>query len=78
MESTGIYHGPIERFFLENNFIIYTINALYSKMYKRNMIKTKTDKLDCISLSELFFTNNFKQYIKLNNLHLNINKLSRQ
>lgn len=61
MESTGIYHRPIERFFLENNFNVYTINALYSKMYKRNLRKTKTDKLDCISLSELFFTNDFKQ-----------------
>ena len=55
MESTGIYHKPIERFFLENNFKVYTINALYSKIYKRNLRKTKTDKLDCISLSELFF-----------------------
>ncbi len=36
MESTGIYHKPIERFFLENNFKVYTINALYSKIYKRN------------------------------------------
>ena len=29
MESTGIYHKPIERFFLENNFKVYTLNALY-------------------------------------------------
>ena len=78
MESTGIYHRPIERFFLENNFNVYTINALYSKMYKRNLRKTKTDKLDCIALSELFFTNDFKQYIKPDDLYLNMNALSRQ
>ena len=78
MESTGIYHRPIERFFLENNFKVYTINALYSKMYKRNLRKTKTDKLDCISLAELFFTTDFKQYIKPNDLYLNMNALSRQ
>ena len=78
MESTGIYHRPIERFFLENNFKVYTINALYSKMYKRNLRKTKTDKLDCISLAELFFTSDFKQYIKPNDLYLNMNALSRQ
>lgn len=77
MESTGIYHRPVERFFLENNFNVYTINALYSKMYKRNLRKTKTDKLDCISLSELFFTNDFKQYIKPDDLYLNMNALSR-
>ena len=62
MEATGIYHRPVERFFLENNFKVYTINALYSKMYKRNLRKTKTDKLDCLSLAELFFTNDFKEY----------------
>ena len=78
MESTGIYHRPIERFFLENDFKVYTINALYSKMYKRNLRKTKTDKLDCISLSELFFTTDFKQYIKPDDLYLNMNALSRQ
>ena len=78
MESTGIYHRPIERFFLENNFKFYTINALYSKMYKRNIRKTKTDKLDCISLSELFFTNDFKQYIRPDDIYLNMNALSRQ
>lgn len=78
MESTGIYHRPIERFFLNNNFNVYTINALYSKMYKRNLRKTKTDKLDCVSLSELFFANDFKQYIKPDDLYLNMNALSRQ
>ena len=78
MESTGIYHRPIERFFLENNFKVYTINALYSKMYKRNLRKTKTDKLDCISLSELFFTTDFKEYIKPDDIYLNMNALSRQ
>ena len=78
MESTGIYHRPIERFFLENNFKVYTINALYSKMYKHNLRKTKTDKLDCISLAELFFTTDFKQYIKPDDLYLNMNALSRQ
>ena len=78
MESTGIYHRPIERFFLENNFKVFTINALYSKMYKRNLRKTKTDKLDCISLAELFFTTDFKQYIKPDDLYLNMNELSRQ
>ena len=78
MESTGIYHRPVERFFLENDFNVYTINALYSKMYKRNLRKTKTDKLDCLSLADLFFTTDFKQYIKPDSLYLNMNALSRQ
>ena len=78
MESTSIYHRPVERYFLDNKFNVYTINALYSKMYKRNLRKTKTDKLDCLSLAELFFNTNFKQYIKPNEIYLNLNALSRQ
>lgn len=78
MESTGIYHRSVERFFLENHFKVFVINALYSKMYKRNLRKTKTDKLDCISLAELFFTTNFKEYVKPDTIYLNMNALSRQ
>ena len=29
MESTGIYHRPVERFFIEKNFKVFVINALY-------------------------------------------------
>ena len=47
MESTGIYHRPVERFFLENHFKVYVINPLYSKNHKNSLRKTKTDKLDC-------------------------------
>lgn len=47
-------------------------------MYKRNLRKTKTDKLDCLSLSELFFTTDFKEYIKPDDIYLNMNALSRQ
>ena len=65
MESTGIYHRSVERFFLENHFKVFVTNALYSKMYKRNLRKTKTDKLDCIYFTELFFTTDFKRKRKL-------------
>ena len=47
MESTGVYHRPIERFFLENNFKVFVINPIYGKMHKRNLRKTKTDKVNC-------------------------------
>ena len=40
MESTGIYHRPVERFFLEYHFKVFVINALYSKMYKSNLRTT--------------------------------------
>ena len=78
MESTGIYHKPIERFFLENNFKVFVINPIYGKMQKRNIRKTKTDKEDCFNLANLFFTNTFKQYNKPEQLYLDLNALSRQ
>ena len=78
MESTNIYHRPIERYFLENNFKVFVINPIYGKMYKRNLRKTKTDKEDCFNLANLFFTNTFKEYIKPEQLYLDLNALSRQ
>ena len=78
MESTGVYHRPIERFFLENNFKVFVINPIYGKMHKRNLRKTKTDKEDCFNLVTLFFTNTFKEYIKPEQLYLDLNALSRQ
>src|SRR5574344_274944 len=78
MEYTGIYNRPIERYFLDNNYKVYTINALYSKMYKRNLRKTKTDKLDCLSFTNFSLITKFKEYIKKDNLYLDMNALSRQ
>ena len=78
MESTGIYHRPIERFFLENKFKVFVINPIYGKMQKRNIRKTKTDREDCFNLANLFFTNTFKEYNKPDQLYLDLNALSRQ
>ena len=78
MESTGIYHRPIERFFLENNFKVFVINPIYGKMQKRNIRKTKTDREDCFNLANLFFSNTFKEYNKPEQLYLDLNALSRQ
>ena len=78
MESTSVYHRPIERFFLENNFKVFVINPIYGKMHKRNLRKTKTDKEDCFNLVNLFFTNTFKEHIKPEQLYLDLNALSRQ
>ena len=78
MESTNIYHRPVERFFLENNFKVFVINPIYGKMHKNNLRKTKTDKEDCFNLANLFLSNTFKEYIKPDQLFLDLNALSRQ
>ena len=78
MESTGIYQMPVKRFFKENNYNLYIINPIYSKMYKQNLRKTKTDKEDCLKLAELFFMKDFKEYIEQNQFYLDLNALSRK
>ena len=78
LESTGIYQMPVKRFFLENNYNIYIINPMYSKMYKQNLRKTKTDKEDCLKLAELFFIKDFKEYIEPEQYYLNLNAMSRK
>ncbi len=47
-------------------------------MHKRNLRKTKTDKEDCFNLVNLFMSNTFKEYIKPDQLYLDLNALSRQ
>ena len=39
MESTGIYHRPVERFFLENNFKVYKSLLTVNSIFKANMFK---------------------------------------
>ena len=60
IESTGIYHKPIERFFLENNFKVYTINALsfISNSPHANIISNT--RIDC--LQNYFKNNNFRYW----------------
>ena len=47
-------------------------------MHKRNIRKNKTDKENCFNLVNLFFTNTFKEYIKSEQLSLDLNALSKQ
>ena len=37
MESTGVYHRPIERYFLEQNFKVFVINPIYGKMHNKSL-----------------------------------------
>ena len=52
MESTGIYHLPVKRYFKENGFNILVINSLKTKNNYDTIRKTKTDKKDCFRLAK--------------------------
>lgn len=79
MESTGIYHLPVERYFKENGFKTIVINSLTTKNNYDTLRKTKTDKKDCYRLARLFFVNEVVYHdLSKKGLYANLKALSRQ
>ena len=69
MESTGIYHLPVERYFKDNGFNTLVINRR----------KTKTDKKDCYRLAKLFFVNEVEYHdLSKKDLYANLKAMTRQ
>lgn len=54
MESTSVYHRPIEEYFRDKNFTVIVINPIISRDHKRTLRKTKTDKEDCYNLAGIY------------------------
>lgn len=79
MESTGIYHLPVERYFKENGFNTLVINSLTTKNNYDTIRKTKTDKKDCYRLGKLFFVNEVEYHdLSKKDLYANLKAMTRQ
>ena len=79
MESTGIYHLPVERYFKENGFNTLVINSLTTKNNYDTIRKTKTDKKDCFGLAKLFFVNEVEYHdLSKKDLYANLKAMTRQ
>lgn len=79
MESTSVYHLPVERYFREyTNYEIIVINPIISKENKRNLRKTKTDQLDCLNLANIFFRGDYNLQSVHDYLYAEMQMLSRQ
>lgn len=79
MESTGVYHKAPERFFKEKNYHTIVFNPLITKKSTGKIRKTKTDKQDCIKLTDLFFSGAIPDYSYTENeIFTKLNELSRQ
>lgn len=79
MESTGIYHLPVERYFKENNFNTLVINSLTTKNNYDTLRKTKTDTKDSMRLAKLFFVNEVEYHdLSKKDLYANLKALTRQ
>ena len=78
MESTSIYHLPVERFFREyTGYEIIILNPIISKENKRNLRKTKTDREDCLNLANIFFHNDYNQQNSHEQLYHELQAISR-
>ena len=79
MEATSIYHKAPERFFKENNYHVIVFNPLIGKEITNTIRKTKTDKQDCIKLTNLFWKGSIpdRNYTE-DEIYTKLNELSRQ
>ena len=79
MEATSIYHKAPERFFRENDYHIIIFNPLIGKEIINTIRKTKTDKQDCIKLTNLFWKGSIpdRNYTETE-IYTKLNELSRQ
>lgn len=79
MESTGIYHLPVERYFKEQGFNTLVINSLTTKNNYDTLRKTKTDTKDCMRLSKLFFVSEVEYHdLSKKDLYANLKAMTRQ
>lgn len=79
MEAASIYHKSPERFFKENNYHVIVFNPLIGKEITNTIRKTKTDKQDCIKLTNLFWKGSIpdRNYTE-DEIYTKLNELSRQ
>lgn len=79
MEATSIYHKSPERFFKENNYHVIVFNPLIGKEITNTIRKTKTDKQDCIKLTNLFWKGSIpdRNYTE-DEIYTKLNEISRQ
>ena len=79
MEATSVYHKAPERFFKEHNYHTIVFNPLIGKEHNNTIRKTKTDKQDCIKLTNLFWTGIIpdRDYTE-DEIYTKLNELSRQ
>ena len=54
MESTSIYHLPVENYFRSKGIDIVVMNPKLVKQFKDTLNKSKTDKLDCFKIARCY------------------------
>jgi transposase len=77
MESTSIYHLPVENYFRYKSVKTIVINPKLVKQFKDTLNKSKTDKLDCFKIARSYLGTIENFYYK-NDEYFIYNPLARQ
>ena len=77
MESTSIYHLPVENYFRSKGINTIVINPKLVKQFKDTLNKSKTDKLDCFKIARCYLGTIDNFYYK-NDEYFMYNPLVRQ
>ena len=77
MESTSIYHLPVENYFRSKGIDTIVMNPKLVKQFKDTLNKSKTDKLDCFKIARCYLGTIDKLYQK-NDQYFNYNPIARQ
>jgi transposase len=77
MESTSIYHLPVENYFRSKGFETIVMNPKLVKQFKDTLNKSKTDKLDCFKIARCYLGTIDTLYQK-NDEYFIYNPLARQ
>lgn len=77
MESTSIYHLPVENYFRSKDINTIVMNPKLVKQFKDTLNKSKTDKLDCFKIARCYLGTIDSFYDK-NDEYFMYNPLARQ
>ncbi len=77
MESTSIYHLPVENYFRSKGIDTVVMNPKLVKQFKDTLNKSKTDKLDCFKIARCYLGTIDNFYYK-NDEYFMYNPLARQ
>ncbi len=77
MESTSVYHLPIENYFRSKGIEKIAMNPKLVKQFKNTLNKSKTDKIDCFKIARCYLGTIDTLYQK-NDEYFMFNPLARQ
>ena len=77
MESTSVYHLPVENYFRSKDINTIVMNPKLVKQFKDTLNKSKTDKIDCFKIARCYLGTIDTLYQK-NDEYFMFNPLARQ